>query len=369
MYSWKSDESGNVVWVKARLVARGFGQREGIGFFDTFPPCPSFMSIRLLAALACELDLKLCHFDAEQAFVQSDLDDVVYVRLHPGCGALSGKVMRLRRSLYGLKQTSRTWHYHLVRGTKALGFEQCEADACVMRLVEDGGVSVVVVVHVDDIFAIGRKSRCDKFGDDLDAYVPTTNLGELRWYAGCRFERDGVAGTVKISQQASAEKIVAKFGVICGKPTPMVVGLRLDEFDQEEAAVEGSFRSPVGHLIWLANQTRPDVLNAVRTVARYSHSPKLVHWKTRLHILQYIRLTSGHGITFQRGMSSSVDLELYMDSDFASRYTNRRSVSGGVVMCAGACVTYFLGRRKVSPFVLLKQSVLCWPRGSIYDIF
>ena len=71
---------------KARLVARGFGQREGIDFFYTFPPCPSVMSIRLLAALACELDLDLCHFDAEQAFVQSDLDEVVYIRLPPSCG-------------------------------------------------------------------------------------------------------------------------------------------------------------------------------------------------------------------------------------------------------------------------------------------
>ena len=62
---------------KARLVARGFDQREGIDFFDTFSPCPSVMSIRLLAALACELDLDLCRFDAEQAFVQSDLDEVV----------------------------------------------------------------------------------------------------------------------------------------------------------------------------------------------------------------------------------------------------------------------------------------------------
>ena len=120
------------MWAKARLVARGFGQREGIDFLDTFPPCPSVMS--WLAALACELDLDLCHFDAEQAFVQSDLDEVVFIRLPPGCGALSGKVMRLRRSLNGLKQASRTWHYYLVRGMKALGFEQCEADACIMRL-------------------------------------------------------------------------------------------------------------------------------------------------------------------------------------------------------------------------------------------
>ena len=91
VYFWKSDEFSNVVLAKARLVARGFGQREGIDFFDTFSSCPSVMSIRLLAALVCELDLDLCHFDAEQAFVQSDLDEVVYIRLPPGCGALSGK--------------------------------------------------------------------------------------------------------------------------------------------------------------------------------------------------------------------------------------------------------------------------------------
>ena len=142
MYSWKSAEFGNAVRAKARLVARGFSQREGIDFFDTFSPCPSVMSIRLLAALACELDLDLCHFDAEQAFVLSDLDEVVYICLPHGCGALSSKVVRLRRSLYGLKQASRTWHYHLVRGMKALGFEQCEADACIMRLVEDGAVDI-----------------------------------------------------------------------------------------------------------------------------------------------------------------------------------------------------------------------------------
>ena len=91
LYSWKSDEFGNVVRAKARLVARGFGQREGIDFFDTFSPCPSVMSIRLLAALGCELDLDLCHFDAEQAFVQSYLDEVVYIRLPPRRGSMIGE--------------------------------------------------------------------------------------------------------------------------------------------------------------------------------------------------------------------------------------------------------------------------------------
>ncbi|CAB1109913.1 unnamed protein product [Ectocarpus sp. CCAP 1310/34] len=113
VYSRKGDEFGYAVRAKARLVARGFAQREGVDFFETFSPCPSITSIRLLAAIACVLDWDLCHFDAEQAFVQSELDEVVFIRLHPGCGALSGKVVRLRRSLYGLKQASRTWHHHL----------------------------------------------------------------------------------------------------------------------------------------------------------------------------------------------------------------------------------------------------------------
>ena len=99
---------------KARLVARGFSQREGYDDLETFSPCPCGPSIRLLTAIAYELGLDLCHFDAEQAFVQSKLDEDVYLRMPQGCEALSGKVVKLGRSLYGLKQASRTWHNHLV---------------------------------------------------------------------------------------------------------------------------------------------------------------------------------------------------------------------------------------------------------------
>ena len=98
-------------------------------------------------------------------------------------------MIKLCRILYRLKQASQQWHNHLLRGMRGLGFEQCGADAFLTRLVE-GAVSIVVVVHVDDIIAMGLKSRCDKFCEDLNQFVPISNLGELRWYAGCRFSRD-----------------------------------------------------------------------------------------------------------------------------------------------------------------------------------
>ena len=177
VYSWKVNELGHVVRAKARLVTRGFAQQEGIDFFETFLPCPPVASIRLLATIACEFGWDLCHFDAEQAFVQSKLDEVVFIRLPPGCDELSGKVVKLGRSLYGLRQSSQTWHNHLMRGFKCLGFESSAADACVMRLIEHSVVVMVVGIHVDDIFSIGLKSRCDKFGVDLNHYVPIMNLG------------------------------------------------------------------------------------------------------------------------------------------------------------------------------------------------
>ena len=127
-----------------------------------------------------ELDLDVCHFDVEQVFVQSKLDGDVFLGLPTGCGRLSGKIVRLNKSLYGVKQASWSWHAHLTKWLKTLGFQQCLADACVFRLVEEGCVAIIAIVRVNDIFAAGLKSRCDIFRDELNRMVPVKNLGELR---------------------------------------------------------------------------------------------------------------------------------------------------------------------------------------------
>ena len=288
MYRWKSNEIGFATRAKARLVARGCGQHEGLDFFEIFAPTPTASCTRLLGAITCELDLDLCHFDAEQAFVQSNLDEDVFMRLLRGCSEMSGKVVRLNRSLHGLKQEPRSCHNHLLSHMKSLGFEQSLADACVLRLVDSGTVSIVTVVHVDDIFAVGRNARCDQFCEDLNRLVPINNLGELRWYASCRYSRDWDAGTLTISQQAFAENTALKFGVSSGRRNPLEKGLKLKEFDATEPEGGWPFRELAGCLMWLANKICPDIANAVRAVARYTNSPRAIHWKTAVGILEYV---------------------------------------------------------------------------------
>ena len=187
VFGWKSDEVGFATRAEARFLARGCGQREtGIDFFEAFAPTlTASCNSLLLGAIACELDLDLCHFGAEQDFVLSNLEEDAFMRLPQGRGEMFGKVVRSSRSLYGLKQASGSWHNHLIGRMKSLAFEQRLVDACVMRLVEVERFSTVTAVHVDDIFAVGLKAGCDQFCEDLNRLVPPiNNLGELNWYAG-----------------------------------------------------------------------------------------------------------------------------------------------------------------------------------------
>ena len=128
---------------------------------------------------------------------------------------------------------------------------------------------------------------------------------------------------------------------------PLRVGVKLEKFDENERVENWPFRELVGRLIWLSISTRPDIASAVRAVARYCTAPRAIHWKAAVGILEYINgTTSECGITFQRGTLSSLSLKVFADADYASKATDGRSVSGGLIMCGGASVCWFSRTQK-----------------------
>ena len=129
MSSYEADEYGWPTKFKSRLEVRGDMEKASIGYGKLFEPTVAVSSVRLLATLVCKQNLDLCHFDIEQAFVQSDLDEDVFMLLPQGCGRLSGMIFKLNKSLYGLKQPSRQWHARLTRCLLFCGFLQCLAGA------------------------------------------------------------------------------------------------------------------------------------------------------------------------------------------------------------------------------------------------
>ena len=201
----------------------------------------------LLSAIACEYNLDLFHFDVDQAFVQSDLEEDVFLRLPKGCGDLSGKkVVRINKRLYELKHVSHTWHAHLATCLQRLGFKQCLTNLCTFRSIEDGCVAISAVVHVDGSFAVGLKERCDRLCGDLDRTVPAENLGELKWHGLCHFSRGRERGALTISQHSFTETLVKKLQVASIQSVPLRVGVELEEFDEDEKTESWPFRELIG---------------------------------------------------------------------------------------------------------------------------
>lgn len=139
----------------------------------------------------------------------------------------------------------------------------------------------------------------------------------------------------------------------------MSTSVKLQEYDIDEPEVDRPFREVVGSPMWLAEQTRPDVSNVTRVVliVRFSHAPKYVHWMAALSVSEYLKGTSGFGITFQQG--NGVELEDFAHVGNVSKTIDRRSVSSEVTMCGGSCKLIFKNPKMFGTFHNGSRIYLC----------
>ena len=154
VFKAKKDASGKVVRYKARLVAQGFSQVEGIDYFDTYAPVARLPSSRAIIAMANRLGLKLHQVDIKGAYLNGELlaDEILYMRHPPGYRQdASGRVLRLHKSLYSLKQAGRRWYQKFTQILGSLGFKQCKVDQAIFyKHTKTPRVIIVIAVHVDD---------------------------------------------------------------------------------------------------------------------------------------------------------------------------------------------------------------------------
>jgi hypothetical protein len=185
VFKLKRDEASAIIKHKARLVARGFVQQEGIDFDDTFTPMARMESVRLLFALAAQEGWRVHHMDVKSAFLNDDLKEV-YMYQPPGLAIPSkeGKVLRLRKALYGLRQAPRAWNAKLDSTLKEMDFGQSPHEGAIYRW-GNAGNTLLVGVYVYDLVITGTKdAEVTVFKEEMKATFQMSDLGPLSFYLG-----------------------------------------------------------------------------------------------------------------------------------------------------------------------------------------
>ena len=356
VFKAKKDASGKVVRYKARLVAQGFSQVEGVDYFDTYAPVARLPSSRAIIAMANRLDLELHQVDIKGAYLNGELtaDEVLYMRHPPGYREdNSGRVLRLLKSLYGLKQAGRRWYQKFTQILSSLGFAQCKVDQAVFfKHTKSPRTLIVIAVHVDDCtIAASSTSAVEALKVGLRKHVEVTDLGELHWMLGIEVRRDRAGGTVHLSQRSYIDSILRRFGFDDAKPisTPFDTQVRLTleqaPVDAAEFAVmrDVPYREAVGALNWAALATHPDIAFAVATVARFSANPGMAHWHAVKRIFRYLVGTRDLWLTYGESRRTLVG---YADAD-GSMTEDRRAITGYAFLIDGGAISWSSKKQEI----------------------
>ena len=352
----KHKSDGTVDRFKARFVAKGYAQAYGIDYKDTFSPVVKFTSIRAILAFAVQEGLIVHQMDVVTAFLNGILEEEIYIKQPEGFVASGSetKVLKLRRSIYGLKQSPRCWNKVFSDYLLSIGLTQSEADPCIYVKLEP---LVILAVYVDDLIVMTRsEDQMIRIKEDLKRGFKMKDMGELHYCLGISIEKDHRRGGVYLHQKQYIKNMLQKFGLQDAKEVsiPFDHNQRLVKDDGISKSVDkAEYQSLVGSLLYAAVATRPDISYSVGVVARYCANPNQSHLTAAKRILRYLKGTMSYGLVFtnRQGARESIGNQSlpigYCDADWASDSDDRKSVSGNLFVYSGAAISWLSKKQHI----------------------
>ncbi len=349
----KFDTAGKHTRHKSRLVAAGNRTPTVEGLYS---PVATSVAMRLLMVYALQNNLPLEMVDISNAFLYADLEpgEEIYVRPPPGMDLPPGHVLRLRKSIYGLRSSPRRWHRLLSAAITKCGFVPSKSDDCLfLKRNASGDLVALVACHVDDIQMTGVRGELDAFKEHLAALFKLTDLGETEDLLGVHVNYDRQRGTLSLSQRHYTEQLLRAANFLHCKPVdtpaqrePLEPSSVLSKEEILEIRREWTddyksrYRTLVGSLMWLSLSTRPDITFAVNQLAKFVQRPGPAHFSALKRVLRYLKGTLDFGLTFRRDTGDKIKkLVGYSDADFGSDLETRRSTTGMVfMMCGGPLI-------------------------------
>ncbi|RVW39537.1 Retrovirus-related Pol polyprotein from transposon RE1 [Vitis vinifera] len=294
----------------------GFTQTYGIDYLETFAPVAKLNTVRVLLSIATNLDWPLQQLDVKNAFLNGNLEEEVYMDPPPGFDEHFGsKVCKLKKSLYGLKQSPRAWFERFTQFVKNQGYVQAQSDHTMFIKHSNDGKIAILIVYVDDIILTGdHVTEMDRLKKSLALEFEIKDLGSLRYFLGMEVAR-------------------SKRGIVVSQRKYI-----LDLLKETRMSGCRPADTPIDPNQKLGDTNDGNLVNTTRIVSQFMHSPYEVHLEAVYRILRYLKSTPGKGLFFKK--SEQKTIEAYTDADWAGSVTDRRSTSGYCTYIWGNLVTW-----------------------------
>ena len=350
VFKVKMNADGSVERFKGRIVAKGYSQRPGIDFTDTFAHTLHPATLRFTIAVVTIEDWELRSVDITSAFTNGELEEDIYMRQPEGFH-IGGPdmVCKLKKSLYGLKQAARQWNKKLHSVLTEMGFKRIESDCSVYIYCNDE-VKIIVPIYIDDItFASKSPSAIDKYVKILSQHLKCRDLGPTQFLLGVAIDRNCSTRTTTLHQHQFTIDLLEKYGMSDCKPvqTPLPHKIALSHDmgptteEEKEFMSKVPYLSAVGSLQYLAMMTHPDITHSVAYLARFNSNPGPKHWEALKHLLRYVKGTLEHKLTYCGDKAGDEPFVTYSDSSHGDCIDSGRSTAGYVTMVAGGAVGWY----------------------------
>lgn len=338
IYKIKTNPDGSIDKYKARLVIKGYSQKKGVDYKETFSPVAKISTIRTLICIAAQEKLQLSQFDVSTAFLYGTLKEDIYMKPPEGYVSDKGKVCKLKRSLYGLKQAPRCWNKTITDHILKIGFKQCDSDPCLFKRGEEK-YKLVLALYIDDgLIASACPEETEKFMNEMKQRFKITSKSGS-YFLGIEIESK-TDGSIKIDQKGYAKRLLERFGMQDCKAavTPIVKDTVLS-LDDKNDAHSFPYRQAVGALSYLMVGTRPDIAFATGVVSRTLDHPTTKDVARVKRILRYVKGTINVGITYGPPIAFQ-SLKCYSDADHGGDSSTGRSTSGMICTYSNGAIAW-----------------------------
>lgn len=296
----------------------------------------------MIIAISAELQLCLHQMDVSSAYLNSELNDEVYIT-QPEMFTdpkYPHHVLKLKKALYGLKQSGRQWNYKLNEILTGIGFKSCDSDPCVFIRRNNDKINIIAVYVDDLLIACSDIDELQVIKASIADVVPVVDEGPVKNFLSLEVERDGDKGKIFISQKSMIERLLNYYNMVTCRSTAMPLDPKHQvRCDNEHCRKidQTQYQSLIGSLMYIAINTRLDILHSVCKLSQRNNDPHEEHLVAAKRLLRYLSTTKDKQIKYEK---TGKPVECYTDADWGSDSTDRGSYTGYTFMMAGAVFSY-----------------------------